>query len=62
MTVAEELRKWAAEPVTLYRILSSEAWNSLMAAAPVREHGFFLSIDDRRTFALIVAEALESER
>jgi len=59
MTVAEELREWAMrDEYPDQNTLTQEAWNELDSRWDTSYH---LRPDDWRTFALLVAEALESE-
>ncbi len=64
MTIAQELREWASTSHASIHLLRLDAWAETLR---YRARGLgleplgALSQDDRRTFALLVAEALESE-
>lgn len=63
MTVAEELREWAtAENLMPEGWMSDRAYYALTERMEQRCFSTYISADTRRTFALLVAEALESER
>lgn len=63
MTTSEELREWAtAEKLKPVGGLSDEAWEAICGMKTAQELTIFCAPDDhRRTFALLVACALEDE-
>ncbi len=63
MTISEELREWATcdESANVNRLTYNAWWHLICLggdAIPFDQWGL---ADDRRTFALLVAEAMESE-
>lgn len=60
MTVSQELREWARMFIPWTTLLSEEAYEAMR---DYRDDMFDIVVmphDDRRTFALLVAEALEN--
>ncbi len=62
MTISEELREWAIfSPCPFVVLLSAPAMQALVSHKPSTCWITDLDADERRTFALLVAEAMESE-
>lgn len=60
MTVSQELREWANARQPFTYLLSEDAYEALFVYRDTVFDIVVMPHDDRRTFALLVAEALEN--
>ncbi len=61
MTISEELREWATCGPDHFFLLSGEAFSAMAPYKNFNEWILDLPTDDRRTFALLVAEAIDDD-